>query len=418
MSVEMDQLFGLIQVSSSIKIKRSDGRVHLAKVVQLSAESKSVGVEWNEHGEVKGKEILLDLVFELNNELRPTTSSSKQSSIVVNQQIRPTAAIPAPSTGLSSSRLTLDIDSLEREYNSRPPPTLPPQLLQRIQQNPVSIQTTSTPLPPPPLNGTISATTQPKTSYAPSGTNNTVAVKNLFEQQDDVLNEQPQLQIPLPVNNKGDRRLSRLHIVQQSTTTTTMQSTTISSVPDPPPSIGLHGPFGQMILDYRSTINYIPITVSNMKEYQFNQKDLRICVAVRKRPLNKREIAKKDNDVITIPNKDHCLVHVPKSKVDLTKFLDNQTFKFDYTFDERSTNDLVYRYTAAPLIDTIFNGGNATVFAYGQTGSGKTFTMGGDLSSAKADYTHGIYAQTARDIFQRLALPQYRSSVEIFVTFY
>ena len=50
--------------------------------------------------------------------------------------------------------------------------------------------------------------------------------------------------------------------------------------------------------------------------------------------------------------------------------------------------------------------------------SGKTFTMGGDLSSAKTDYSHGVYAQTARDIFQRLSLPQYRSSVEIFVTFY
>jgi hypothetical protein len=148
----MDPLFGLIQVSSSIKIKRSDGRVHLAKVVQLSPDSKSVGVEWNEHGEVKGKEILLDLVFELNNELRPNTSL-KQSTVVVNQQVRPTAAIPVPSNGLSSSRLTLDIDSLEREYNSRPPPALPPQLFQRIQQNPVSIQTTSTPLPPPTLNG-------------------------------------------------------------------------------------------------------------------------------------------------------------------------------------------------------------------------------------------------------------------------
>jgi kinesin family protein 2/24 len=50
--------------------------------------------------------------------------------------------------------------------------------------------------------------------------------------------------------------------------------------------------------------------------------------------------------------------------------------------------------------------------------SGKTFTMGGDLSSVKTDYSHGIYAQTARDIFQRLSLPQYRSSVEIYVTFY
>jgi hypothetical protein len=152
MSTTVDPLFGLIQVSTSVKIKRSDGRTHLAKVVQLSSESKSVGVEWNEHGEVKGKEILLDLVFELNNELRPN-STFKQPVPVVNQQVRPTAAINLPSSGLSSNRLTLDIDTLEREYGSRPPPSLPPQLLQKLQQHPVSIQTTSTPLPPPPLNG-------------------------------------------------------------------------------------------------------------------------------------------------------------------------------------------------------------------------------------------------------------------------
>lgn len=66
---------------------------------------------------------------------------------------------------------------------------------------------------------------------------------------------------------------------------------------------------------------------SNLHHYELNQKDLRICVAVQKRSLNKREAAKKHNDVITIPNRDHCLVHTPKSKVDLTKYLDNQTFK-------------------------------------------------------------------------------------------
>ena len=31
------------------------------------------------------------------------------------------------------------------------------------------------------------------------------------------------------------------------------------------------------------------------------------------------------------------------------------------------------RYTARPLVDTIFNQGMATCFAYGQTGSGKTY---------------------------------------------
>lgn len=354
----MDPLFGLIQISSSIKIKRSDGRIHLAKVVQLSPESKSVGVEWNEHGEVKGKEILLDLVFELNNELRPNTSNKQSTTTTVNQAVRPTAAIPVPSSGLSSSRLTLDIDSLEREYNSRPPPTLPPQLLQKIQQHPVSIQTTSTPLPPPPLNGTITATGHPKASHLPSGNNSHAAVRSIRRPAAPPTNStaaktvtpsspippptptveqqaQPQLQIPPPANNKPDRRLSRLHVVQQPSSTVSNTSTTNNThhtavstpISEPPPSLGLHGPFGQMILDYRSTLTYTPITSSNMNQHQFDQKDLRICVAVRKRPLNKREIGKKDNDVITVPNKNHCLVHVPKSKVDLTKYLDNQSFK-------------------------------------------------------------------------------------------
>ena len=44
-----------------------------------------------------------------------------------------------------------------------------------------------------------------------------------------------------------------------------------------------------------------------------------------------------------MPNKDHCLVHLPKLKVDLTKYLDNQKFRFDYSFDENTSNDLVYK---------------------------------------------------------------------------
>lgn len=38
------------------------------------------------------------------------------------------------------------------------------------------------------------------------------------------------------------------------------------------------------------------------------------------------------------------------------------------------------RFTAQPLVKTIFEQGFATCFAYGQTGSGKTHTMGGDFS--------------------------------------
>lgn len=51
----------------------------------------------------------------------------------------------------------------------------------------------------------------------------------------------------------------------------------------------------------------------------------------------------KDLDVITIPSKDVVMVHEPKQKVDLTRYLENQTFRFDYAFDENSTNEMVYR---------------------------------------------------------------------------
>lgn len=57
------------------------------------------------------------------------------------------------------------------------------------------------------------------------------------------------------------------------------------------------------------------------------------------------EVTKKDIDVVSIPGNGTLLLHEPKQKVDLTKYLDNQVFHFDYSFDESSTNDLVYRYS-------------------------------------------------------------------------
>lgn len=59
-----------------------------------------------------------------------------------------------------------------------------------------------------------------------------------------------------------------------------------------------------------------------------------ICIS----ELNKKEI-----DVVSVPGNGVLLVHEPKHKVDLTKYLDNQVFYFDYSFDETSTNDMVYK---------------------------------------------------------------------------
>ena len=55
------------------------------------------------------------------------------------------------------------------------------------------------------------------------------------------------------------------------------------------------------------------------------------------------ETIARETDVITIPTKDLVLVHEPKTKVDLTRYLENQQFRFDYAFDEGTNNETVYR---------------------------------------------------------------------------
>ena len=50
-------------------------------------------------------------------------------------------------------------------------------------------------------------------------------------------------------------------------------------------------------------------------------------------------------------------------------------FVFDRLFDEDCTQDQVYRNTTQPLLDSVLDGYNATVFAYGATGCGKTHTI-------------------------------------------
>ena len=52
----------------------------------------------------------------------------------------------------------------------------------------------------------------------------------------------------------------------------------------------------------------------------------------RKRPMSQKENKKKEVDVVTCPNKDQVIIHEPKTKVDLTKFLDNQHFRLEKSF--------------------------------------------------------------------------------------
>ena len=119
----------------------------------------------------------------------------------------------------------------------------------------------------------------------------------------------------------------------------------------------------------------------------------KICVSIRKRPLNDKERKKKEHDAVTVLHPT-ATVHSAKLRVDgIHKYLDHNSFRFDHCFDEDCSTETVYQYTAKPLVSYVCGGKGvrATVFAFGQTGSGKTYTM------------QGIQRMVAEEIFSTLS---------------
>ncbi|KAK4477865.1 hypothetical protein RD792_017128 [Penstemon davidsonii] len=123
----------------------------------------------------------------------------------------------------------------------------------------------------------------------------------------------------------------------------------------------------------------------------------KIKVVVRKRPLNKKEVSRKEDDIVTVCDDSYLAVHEPKLKVDLTAYVEKHEFCFDAVLDQHVTNDEVYRNTVEPIIPTIFQRTKATCFAYGQTGSGKTYTM------------QPLPIRAAEDLVRLLRQPVYRN---------
>ena len=168
---------------------------------------------------------------------------------------------------------------------------------------------------------------------------------------------------------------------------------------EPPPSASSCGPMKLMPsscaqVQYSSRGTTV-INMTNTPVKDSRSRKSRIVVAIRKRPLSSNE-ADGSIDVITTDNATDLVLAEPKQKVDLTRYTCTHRFHFDEVFGETSTNLDVYNRTATSLIETVFDGGNATCFAYGQTGSGKTHTMMGKHGEP------GLYALAAKDMFDRL----------------
>ncbi|MEE6457765.1 hypothetical protein FKM82_000028 [Ascaphus truei] len=147
------------------------------------------------------------------------------------------------------------------------------------------------------------------------------------------------------------------------------------------------------------------------KEGPWTETD-KIRVCVRKRPLSLREERRGEVNVVTVEDKETIFIYEKKEAVNLKQYILQHVFYFDEVFSEAFTNQDVYMKTAHPLIQHIFNGGNATCFAYGQTGAGKTYTMIGTQKNP------GLYALAAKDIFQQLESAQPREDYLVWISFY
>ncbi|CAL5360574.1 unnamed protein product [Camellia sinensis] len=133
----------------------------------------------------------------------------------------------------------------------------------------------------------------------------------------------------------------------------------------------------------------------------------KIKVVVRKRPLNKKEIAKKEEDIITIDRNSNSLtVHETKLKVDLTEYVEKHEFLFDAVMSEDISNDEIYSETVEPIVPIIFQRTKATCFAYGQTGSGKTYTM------------QPLPLKASQDIFRLMNHTYRNQGFQLFVSFF
>ncbi|XP_043839764.1 LOW QUALITY PROTEIN: kinesin-like protein KIF27 [Dromiciops gliroides] len=120
--------------------------------------------------------------------------------------------------------------------------------------------------------------------------------------------------------------------------------------------------------------------------------EIPVRVAVRVRPLLCKEI---------LHNHQVCVRLIPNTQqIIIGK---DRIFTFDFVFGKNSTQDEVYSTCIKPLVASLIEGYNATVFAYGQTGSGKTYTIGGGHIASVAEDKKGIIPRAIQDLVQSIS---------------
>ena len=123
-----------------------------------------------------------------------------------------------------------------------------------------------------------------------------------------------------------------------------------------------------------------------------------VKVVVRIRPLSSKELqdghkaiatAYEDRGLIEVKNPNHSADEPPKN------------FTFDAVFSNKSTQKQIFDICAAPVVKSVLEGYNGTIFAYGQTGAGKTHTMEGYPDPPEL---RGIIPNAFQQVFDHVAL--------------
>ncbi|XP_008557733.1 kinesin-like protein KIF3B [Microplitis demolitor] len=122
-----------------------------------------------------------------------------------------------------------------------------------------------------------------------------------------------------------------------------------------------------------------------------------VQVVVRCRPMDAKETSRQCSRVVEVaPSRG--VVEIKNPREDPSK--DNlKIFTFDAVYDWHSSQQDIYEETVRPLVSSVLDGFNGTIFAYGQTGTGKTYTMEG----SKNDYDRrGIIPRSFEHIFNHI----------------
>ncbi|KAA0149383.1 hypothetical protein FNF27_03343 [Cafeteria roenbergensis] len=127
-----------------------------------------------------------------------------------------------------------------------------------------------------------------------------------------------------------------------------------------------------------------------------SKKSEAVRVIVRIRPLSKTEIADGREICARVDTtRMEIALHNPKAAPGEPPKL----FTFDDTYGPDTLQKDIYDRSAAPIVDSVIDGYNGTIFAYGQTGAGKTHTMEGvpDVPELR-----GLMPNAFKHIFERI----------------